>query len=182
MREEIFQSSIQRQSENRFSIQNTFLHFSDKLKEAIQNYRPPVTKLSLELNPEHLGSVELTIAKNGDKLSVQISSNQGALQLIMQNSQEFKNSLNGLGFQNVELDFKDIQGNLLGGGSFGDSSGNQQGGFQQQNRNSENFQQNFAQKNEKSENWNENSLHFHRETNNPYTKVALVEVSFSYYA
>ena len=148
LNQEIYQNAFQNQRDMRFNIQNTFTHFSDRLRDAIANYRPPVTKISLELNPENLGSVELTIAKNGDKLSVQISSNQTALQLIMQNAQDFKNSLNNLGFQDVELDFKDNQGNSLENGNFSggnENSGNNGGGFQQHNQNQQEMQ-NFAKK------------------------------------
>lgn len=181
--QENYQNSLQTQRESRLSLQNTFMHFSDRLRDAITNYRPPVTKISLELNPQNLGSVELTIAKNGDKLSVQISSNQNALQLIMQNTQDFKNALGNLGFQNVEIDFKDNQGNSLGNGDFSNSSGNQQGGFQQeQQQNSENFKQNSQQNPQNTENWNENSLHIDKKAKNPYAKLAIAELSFSYYA
>lgn len=188
LNQEIYQNAFQNQRDMRFNIQNTFTHFSDRLRDAIANYRPPVTKISLELNPENLGSVELTIAKNGDKLSVQISSNQTALQLIMQNAQDFKNSLNNLGFQDVELDFKDNQGNSLENGNFSggnENSGNNGGGFQQHNQNQQemqNFTQNAGQNTENTETWNENSLHIYKEVNNPYVKVALVEINFSYYA
>lgn len=186
--QEIYQNIFQNQRDMRFNIQNTFTHFSDRLRDAIASYRPPVTKISLELNPENLGNVELTIAKNGDKLSVQISSNQNALQLIMQNTQEFKNSLNNLGFQNVELDFKDNQGNSLESGNFNggnENGGNKGGGFQQHNQNQQemqNFAQNLGQNAENTQTWNENSLHIHKEANNPYARVALVEINFSYYA
>ena len=188
LNQEIYQNTFQNQRDMRFNVQNTFTHFSDRLRDAIASYRPPVTKISLELNPENLGNVELTIAKNGDKLSVQISSNQNALQLIMQNIQEFKNSLNNLGFQNVELDFKDNQGNSLESGNFNggnENGGNQGGGFQQHNQNQQemqNFAKNLGQNAENTQTWNENSLHIHKEANNPYARVALVEINFSYYA
>ena len=188
LNQEIYQNIFQNQRDMRFNVQNTFTHFSDRLRDAIASYRPPVTKISLELNPENLGNVELTIAKNGDKLSVQISSNQNALQLIMQNTQEFKNSLNNLGFQNVELDFKDNQGNSLESGNFNggnENGGNKGGGFQQHNQNQQemqNFAQNLGQNAENTQTWNENSLHIHKEANNPYARVALVEINFSYYA
>ena len=188
LNQEIYQNTFQNQRDMRFNVQNTFTHFSDRLRDAIASYRPPVTKISLELNPENLGNVELTIAKNGDKLSVQISSNQNALQLIMQNTQEFKNSLNNLGFQNVELDFKDNQGNSLESGNFNggnENGGNKGGGFQQHNQNQQemqNFAQNLGQNAENTQTWNENSLHIHKEANNPYARVALVEINFPYYA
>nr|WP_317381122.1 flagellar hook-length control protein FliK [uncultured Helicobacter sp.] len=182
--QENYQNSVQAQRESRFNPQTTFAHFSDRLRDAIATYRPPVTKISLELNPQNLGSVELTIAKNGDKLSVQISSNQSALQLIMQNTQEFKNALGNLGFQNVEIDFKDNQGNSLTNGNFNDSNQqNSQNGFQQgQQQNSQNFEQNTQQNQKETENWNENSLYIDKKAKNPYEKLAIVEFSFSYYA
>ena len=43
-----------------------------------------------------MGSVELTITKMGDKVNIQIGSNQTALQLFMQNAQEFKIQLNNV--------------------------------------------------------------------------------------
>ncbi len=185
--QEIFQTTSQAQVENRFSVQNTFLHFSDKLREALQNYRPPITKLSLELNPENLGSVELTITKRGDNISVQISSNPNALQLFMQNAQEFKNSLSNLGLNDVNLEFKDSGGNSLGNGDFGSSNGGENGGFQEQNRRGnahkeQEFEQNSDENSKNAQKWNGNSLHIYKEVNNPYAKVALVEINFSYYA
>lgn len=185
--QEIFQATSQAQVENRLSVQNTFLHFSDKLREALQNYRPPITKLSLELNPENLGSVELTITKRGDNISVQISSNPNALQLFMQNAQEFKNSLSNLGLNDVNLEFKDSGGNSLGNGDFSGSNGGERGGFQEQNKREnapkeQEFEQNFDENSKNAQKWNENSLHIYKEVNNPYAKVALVEINFSYYA
>ncbi|WP_416860451.1 flagellar hook-length control protein FliK [Helicobacter ganmani] len=185
--QEIYQASTQAQVENRLSVQNTFLHFSDKLREALQNYRPPITRLSLELNPENLGSVELTITKRGENVSVQITSNQTALQLFMQNAQEFKNSLSNLGLNDVNLEFKDNAGNLLDNGDFNGSNGGNSGGFGGQNqgenpRKEQNLTQNSDENSQNTQKWNENSLHIYKEVNNPYAKVALVEINFSYYA
>ncbi|WP_300697292.1 MULTISPECIES: flagellar hook-length control protein FliK [Helicobacter] len=185
--QEIYQASTQAQVENRLGVQNTFLHFSDKLREALQNYRPPITRLSLELNPENLGSVELTITKRGENVSVQITSNQTALQLFMQNAQEFKNSLSNLGLNDVNLEFKDNAGNLLDNGDFNGSNGGNSGGFGGQNqgenpRKEQNLTQNSDENSQNTQKWNENSLHIYKEVNNPYAKVALVEINFSYYA
>ena len=152
------------------------------------NYKPPITKLSFELNPENLGAVELTISKNGDKLSVQINANPNTLQLMWQNAQEFRNSLNQLGFQNLEIDFKDNAGNCLDSNAFssGGDSGSQnnqnpqnQG---QSNQNNQNFTQNTQENEQNLQSWNENSLQINKNTSNPYAKIAIVELSFSYYA
>ena len=162
-KDEVFSTSFQTNTQNRLEVQNTFSHFSDKLKEAIQNYKPPVTKLSLELNPDNLGSVELTLTKRGDKIHVQVGSNAQALQLFMQNAQEFKGQLNNLGFSDVSLDFKDTGGNsLFGDGGFNQNQ--QQNPQQEQNQNHalKSYQQN--------------------ETENALLNVAEMEISFYYEA
>ncbi|MCH5323188.1 MAG: flagellar hook-length control protein FliK [Helicobacter sp.] len=129
--QEVLNANIQSNFQRHFETRNTLIHFSDKLKDALQNYRPPITQLSLELNPENLGSVELTITKRGERVHLQIGSNVQALQLFMQNAQEFKTQLNNAGFQDITMDFKDTSGNSLAGG-FGDSNPHQQ---QEQNQN-----------------------------------------------
>lgn len=177
------QHSTHTQQESRMQIQQTFSSFSNSLRDAVLNYRPPVTKLSIALNPDNLGSIELTLTKSGDKISVQISSNQNALQLIAQNAQEFRNALNNLGFKEIEIDFKDNQGNSLNSGNFGDSN---QGGFaQQQGQNSRNPRQdsnNSDNASQNNQNWNENSLQKNKVANNPYAKLEIVTLNFSYYA
>ncbi len=164
--QEVYQGAIQSQNIERFSIQNTFIHFSDKLKEALQNYRPPVTKISLELNPQNLGSVELTITKRGDNIHIQIGSNQQALQLFMQNAQDFKNQLSNLGFNEVQMDFKDTAGNSLGGG-FSDSSRG-------------NSQQNFHQNSKNHQKRNENSLYVYQQVDDSYREISHMDLRFSY--
>lgn len=164
-KEEIFATNIQNQNQVRFEPQTTFSHFSDKLREAIQNYKPPITKLTLELNPDNLGSVELTLTKRGDKIHIQVGSNSQALQLFMQNMQEFKNQLNNLGFNDVSLDFKDTSGNSLLGNGFGDSSQNQNNNPQQQH-NQERALQSYQQ----------------NETESTQSNIAEMEISFYYEA
>ncbi|EES89743.1 flagellar hook-length control protein FliK [Helicobacter canadensis] len=162
--QEIYQSSVQNQNNLLLSPRETFAHFSDKLREALQNYKPPITKISLELNPESLGSVELTITKIGDKINVQIGSNQNALQLFMQNMQDFKNQLNNVGFSEVTMDFKDTGGNSFSqnnGGNFSDSR--QQNSHQQQKR-------------------NENGLQIYQQAEETNREISHLDLSFSYYA
>lgn len=164
---ESYQGNIQSQKQDNFAIKNTFLNFGDKLKEALQQYKPPITKISLELNPERLGSVELTITKRGDNISVQISSNPQALKMFMQNKEEFKKELSNLGFNDVVLDFKDIEGNSLFGG-FGDSNPHQ---HHQNPQNREDEQKR-----------NENSLQAYKEAEESSLEVSSMDLSFSYYA
>ncbi|MDE5591457.1 MAG: flagellar hook-length control protein FliK [Helicobacter sp.] len=157
--QEIHQGVIHSQKTEYFNPQNTFLHFSDKLRNALHNYQPPITKLSLELNPESLGSVELSITKRGESIHVQISSNQQALQLFMQNAQEFKNQLNNLGFHDIQMDFKDNSGSSLGGGFGG---GDSQHSSQQEKKR------------------NENGLYIYQQTEDPLVEISHLDLSFSY--
>ena len=162
--QEIYQTGIQNQSFESFNPKNTFLHFSDKLRDALQNYKPPITKISLELNPENLGSVELTITKMGDKVNIQIGSNQTALQLFMQNAQEFKIQLNNVGFNEVTMDFKDTSGN-----SFSQNNGGNFGNSQQQNPNQHQKR-------------NENGLYIYKQAEESNLEISHLDLSFSYYA
>lgn len=162
--QEIYQTSIQNQSFESFNPKNTFLHFSGKLRDALQNYKPPITKISLELNPENLGSVELTITKMGDKVNIQIGSNQTALQLFMQNAQEFKIQLNNVGFNEVTMDFKDTSGN-----SFSQNNGGNFGNSQQQNPNQHQKR-------------NENGLYIYKQAEESNLEISHLDLSFSYYA
>lgn len=162
--QEIYQTSIQNQSFESFNPKNTFLHFSDKLRDALQNYKPPITKISLELNPENLGSVELTITKMGDKVNIQIGSNQTALQIFMQNAQEFKIQLNNVGFNEVTMDFKDTSGN-----SFSQNNGGNFGNSQQQNPNQHQKR-------------NENGLYIYKQAEESNLEISHLDLSFSYYA
>lgn len=164
-----FQTQVQRE---RFSPLQTFSYFSSNLKDVIANYRPPVTKLTLELNPQNLGSVELTLIKRGDNIHIQIGSNPQALQLFMKYSEEFKKELSNMGFNDITMDFKDIQGNSI---DF-DFSGNSGGSFGGNSGNNHNSQQQDSKK------WNENGLSAYKEANEVQKEVAQLELSFSYYA
>ncbi|ANV97347.1 hypothetical protein BBW65_00260 [Helicobacter enhydrae] len=89
----------------------TLTHFSQRLKEEIANYKPPFTKLSIELNPQELGKLEITITKKGKELQVNVNANNtNALQAFLQNQAEFKNTLSSVGFSNVELNFSQGEG------------------------------------------------------------------------
>ena len=66
---------------------------------------PPITKLSLELNPQNLGALELTISKKGKDLQVQVVSNPTAINLFVNNQAELRANLAQMGFSNVDLNF-----------------------------------------------------------------------------
>ncbi len=85
----------------------TLQHFSQDLKEAMDQYKAPITKLSITLNPHNLGEVEVTLVQRGNNLHINFNSNTNAMNLFIQNQAEFKNSLVNMGFTGLEMNFSD---------------------------------------------------------------------------
>lgn len=105
------------------SAKATIGHFTRDLKEQVKEYKSPIMKISMDLNPKNLGSVGVTLINRGKNLHVQIHSNPQAIQLFMQNNLDFKNALGDLGYKDVQLNFS------FGGGSSSNHSG---GGYREQ--------------------------------------------------
>ncbi|EAH9436673.1 flagellar hook-length control protein FliK [Campylobacter jejuni] len=85
----------------------TLQYFSQDLKEAVDQYKVPITKLSITLNPNNLGEVEVTLIQRGNNLHINFNSNANAMNLFIQNQAEFKNSLVNMGFTGLEMNFSD---------------------------------------------------------------------------
>ncbi|EAI3993945.1 flagellar hook-length control protein FliK [Campylobacter jejuni] len=85
----------------------TLQYFSQDLKEAVDQYKAPITKLSITLNPNNLGEVEVTLIQRGNNLHINFNSNANAMNLFIQNQAEFKNSLVNMGFAGLEMNFSD---------------------------------------------------------------------------
>ncbi|EJM4829978.1 flagellar hook-length control protein FliK [Campylobacter coli] len=85
----------------------TLQYFSQDLKEAVEQYKAPITKLSITLNPHNLGEVEVTLVQRGNNLHINFNSNTNAMNLFIQNQAEFKNSLVNMGFTGLEMNFSD---------------------------------------------------------------------------
>ncbi|WP_121092345.1 flagellar hook-length control protein FliK [Helicobacter pylori] len=93
-------------SENKSTTpKETIKHFTQQLKQEIQEYKPPMSKISMDLFPKELGKVEVTIQKVGKNLKVSVISHNNSLQTFLDNQQDLKNSLNALGFEGVDLSF-----------------------------------------------------------------------------
>ena len=85
----------------------TLQYFSQDLKESVDQYKAPITKLSITLNPNNLGEVEVTLIQRGNNLHINFNSNTNAMNLFIQNQAEFKNSLVNMGFTGLEMNFSD---------------------------------------------------------------------------
>nr|WRE11404.1 flagellar hook-length control protein FliK [Helicobacter pylori] len=93
-------------SENKsVTPKETIRHFTQQLKQEIQEYKPPMSRISMDLFPKELGKVEVIIQKVGKNLKVSVISHNNSLQTFLDNQQDLKNSLNALGFEGVDLSF-----------------------------------------------------------------------------
>lgn len=98
--------SSDKTSENKSTTpKETIKHFTQQLKQEIQEYKPPMSRISMDLFPKELGKVEVIIQKVGKNLKVSVISHNNSLQTFLDNQQDLKNSLNALGFEGVDLSF-----------------------------------------------------------------------------
>ncbi|EAL3906984.1 flagellar hook-length control protein FliK [Campylobacter upsaliensis] len=95
------------QNQKIISPKETLQYFSKDLKEAMEQHKAPITKLSITLNPSNLGEVEVTLVQRGANLHINFNSNHNAMNLFLQHQAEFKNSLVNMGFTGLEMNFSD---------------------------------------------------------------------------
>ncbi len=93
------------------NLKHTLNTFAQEFKEKVEEYKPPIMKVKMTLNPKALGEMDVTIVNRGSNLHVSINSNTGAMNLFLQNQAEFKNSLVNMGFTNLEMNFSNQKQN-----------------------------------------------------------------------
>lgn len=101
-------------------------YLSQDVKTAIEDYKSPFTRIKVALNPQRLGSVELTVVQRGKNLHINLSSNNAAINALALNANDLKVQLNNSGINNATLNFNN------------NSSSSEQGSFGQQQQNSRN--------------------------------------------
>ena len=80
--------------------------FASDLKEAVQEYKPPFTRLTMKLNPEKLGEVEVTLVQRGNNVHVNIQSNNTtSVAFLAHNATELKAQLAQQGITNATMNF-----------------------------------------------------------------------------
>ena len=87
----------------------TITHFKNNLDEAIKNYKPPVSKVNIELNPQNLGKVEVTIIQRGNNIQVNMNTDQNNVMLFQTHQAEFRQALANIGFSNIDMSFNSNQ-------------------------------------------------------------------------
>ncbi|UCN00365.1 flagellar hook-length control protein FliK [Sulfurimonas sp. SWIR-19] len=80
-------------------------YLSHDVKSAIEDYKSPFTRIKVQLNPQRLGEVDLTIVQRGKNLHINISSNNTAINTLAMNVQDLKVQLQNNGIQNASLNF-----------------------------------------------------------------------------
>ena len=80
-------------------------YLSQDVKTAIEDYKSPFTRVKVQLNPQKLGEVDLTIVQRGKNLHINISSNNSAINTLALNANDLKAQLNSSGINNATLNF-----------------------------------------------------------------------------
>ena len=95
-------------------------YISQDVKTAIEDYKSPFTRVKVQLNPERLGAVELTVVQRGKNLHINLSSNNAAINALAVNANDLKVQLTNNGINNASLNFNNnsqsSQGNFSGQG------------------------------------------------------------------
>ncbi len=80
-------------------------YLSNDVKTAIEDYKSPFTRVKIQLNPQKLGEVDLTIVQRGKNLHINVSSNNAAINTLSMNANELKTQLANSGINNASLNF-----------------------------------------------------------------------------
>jgi hypothetical protein len=92
-------------------IKKTFNTFAQEFKEKVESYKPPLMKIKMQLSPEKLGDVDVTLINRGNNLHVNINSSPTTIAFFAQNQAEFKNSLVNMGFTGLQMNFGENKDN-----------------------------------------------------------------------
>ncbi len=80
-------------------------YLSQDVKKAIDEYKPPFTRLQVKLNPQKLGEIDMTVVQRGNNLHVNLSSNNTAINILTNNLNELKTQLMQNGINNASFNF-----------------------------------------------------------------------------
>ena len=80
-------------------------YISQDVKTAIQDYKAPFTRIKLQLHPQKLGEIDLTVVQRGKNLHINLSSNNVAVNTLTTNINDLKVQLNNSGINNASFNF-----------------------------------------------------------------------------
>ncbi|MBE0498485.1 MAG: flagellar hook-length control protein FliK [Campylobacterales bacterium] len=84
-------------------------HMAQNIKESMENYRPPFTKIKMQLNPQKFGEMEVTLVQRGNNVHININASSSALTVMMQNAHELKAQLSAQGLGDASMNFSSHQ-------------------------------------------------------------------------
>ena len=87
--------------------QNSVRTFAAQMVEKISEFKPPVTRVNLQLHPAELGEVNITMIARANNLHVNLTSANATMALFLQNQAEFKANLVNMGFSDIQMSFSD---------------------------------------------------------------------------
>lgn len=90
-------------------------YLSADIKQVIEEYKPPVSRIKVQLNPQSLGEIELSITQRGKNLFINLSSNNSAINILHSNLNELKTQLNNNGINNATFNFSSTTSDSAGG-------------------------------------------------------------------
>ena len=80
-------------------------YLSQDVKTAIEDYKSPFTRVKVQLNPQRLGEIDLTVVQRGKNLHISLSSNNAAINALAMNANDLKAQLTNNGINNATLNF-----------------------------------------------------------------------------
>ncbi len=80
-------------------------YLSNDIKRAIDEYKPPFSRMKVKLNPQKLGELDLTVVQRGKNVHINLSSNNAAINLLSNNLGELKTQLSQNGINNASFAF-----------------------------------------------------------------------------
>lgn len=84
-------------------------HVAQSMKEMVENYKPPFTRVKMQLNPHKFGEMDVTLVQRGNNVHININANPTALTTMMQNSHELKAQLSAQGLGDASMNFSSDQ-------------------------------------------------------------------------
>jgi hypothetical protein len=80
-------------------------YLSEDIKKAIDEYKPPFSRIKVKLNPQKLGEIDLTVVQRGKNVHINLSSNNAALNILTNNLSDLKVQLSNNGINNASFNF-----------------------------------------------------------------------------
>lgn len=82
---------------------------AQNMKEMVENYKPPFTRIKMQLNPQRFGEMDVTLIQRGNNVHININANTTALTTMMQNSHELRAQLSAQGLGDASMNFSSHQ-------------------------------------------------------------------------